>query len=173
MDATLSDIRILKLAEMYERAYEAFVLEMARTYVHDPEARAKLDALAGPSDKHGERIAAEILRLNASLGPVDQAAVERAALRDVLEVERAARAFYLRFVEEVHDPAVAELFRALAREEGGHVRIAEEAIQLNDRKAGRFRIRPEVERELRLMENAEAAGGASPGPSRLKQAAQE
>lgn len=154
MDQTLSDIRILKLAEMYEHAYEAFVLAMAVEHVHDPAIRKKLQAIAGPKDRHGERIADEIKRLNAKLGPTDQVSIERAALQDVLEVERAARAFYLRFVEEIHDPKIAELFRELASEEARHIRIAEDALAMNDRKAGRPHLGNATERMLRLIEDA-------------------
>lgn len=154
MDHALSDIRILKLAEMYERAYEEFVLEMAEKYVHDDAIKKQLHKLAGPIDKHGERIAAAIERLNARLGDVDRASLERAALRDILDVERSARTFYLRYVEEVHDPDVAFLFRALAHEEGEHIRIAEDALALSDKKAGRVHLGEEAERALRLMEGS-------------------
>ena len=151
MDHRLGDIRILKLAEMYERAYEAFVLDLASRYVHDTEVVARLRALAGPADDHGARIAAELQRLNGTLGEVDQAALERAALQDVIAVERAAREFYIRFVEEVRDPRVADLFRHLAREEAAHVAIAEGALALSDRKAGRIKIAPETSRFVRMM----------------------
>lgn len=149
----IGDIRILKLAEMYERAFETFLLEMAKKYVQDPAIRKKLAVLADPKDDHGERIAREIDRLNAELGAPDHASIERAALQDVLEVERAARAFYLRFVEEVRDPKVAELFRQLAREEAGHIRIAEDALALHDRHSGRLQVGDATERMLRLMED--------------------
>lgn len=152
MPDRLSDIRILKLAEMYERAYEGFVLDLATRYVDEPEIQAKLRALAGPSDDHEARIVAELERLNQEIGPLDRAAIERAALQDVLAVERAAREFYLKFVEEVHDRRVAQLFRSLAREEAAHVLIAEDALAINDRKAGRVKLGPEVARFLRMMD---------------------
>lgn len=161
MNEILSDIRILKLAEMYERTYEAFVLEMAAKYVQDAKVKESLAKLAGPSDKHGERISAHLERLNGSLGEVDRASLERAALQDILEVERSARAFYLRFVEEVRDPEVAELFRELAREEGGHIRIAEGALALNGRKTGRSKPDTEAERRLRMLDDAPSWEGTS------------
>lgn len=158
----LSDIRILKLAEMYEHAYEAFILDMATRYVQDPDVKTKLRTLAGPSDDHEARITGELERLNKDLGTVDRAAIERAALQDVIAVERAAREFYLKFVEEVHDPAVAELFRNLAREEAGHVRIAEAALALSDKKAGRPRLGPDTSRLLRMMADNASVDDLSP-----------
>lgn len=159
-ERVLGDVRILKLAEMYERAYEAFVLEMAERYVQDPDVRARLAKLTASTDKHGERIAAEIERLNAQLTDADRLGVERAALQDVIEVERAAREFYLRFLEEVHDKGVADLFRALAREEAAHVRIAEAALGVSDRKAGRPHVGEATERLLRLVEDAPSWEGS-------------
>lgn len=152
MDPTLSDIRILKLAEMYERAYEAFVLEMAQKYVTDMDIRQKLRKLVDPNDGHGERIAAAIERLNQRVRDIDRASVERAALRDVLHVERSARAFYMKFVEEIHDPGVAVLFRTLAREESEHIRAAEDALAISDRKSGRPHHSEDTDRMLRVME---------------------
>lgn len=151
MKDILGDIRILKLAEMYERAYEGFVLEMATRYVRDPQIKKRLEALVSTTDGHGERIAAELARLSALVGEDERESVERAALLDVLEVERSARGFYLRFVEEVHDPLVADLFRDLAREEGAHVRIAEDALAQNDKRSGRPRLSAETQRMLRML----------------------
>ncbi len=153
MNPDLSDIRILKLAQMYERAYEAFVREVATEFVGDDAIKAKLGELSGPLDNHRDRIAAHLDRLNRKMGPVDPHVVERAALRDVLDVERAARAFYLRFVEEIHDPHVARLFRDVAREEAMHVRIVEDALALNDKKLARPHVGPGTERMLRLMDD--------------------
>lgn len=161
MDPQLSDIRILKLAEMYERAYEAFVIEMAQNYVTDLEIRQKLRKLVDPNDGHGERIAAALVRLNARVAPVDRASLERAALRDVLEVERSARAFYLRYVEEIHDTEAAQLFRQLAREEGEHVRIAEDALAISDRKHARPHLGAGAERALRLLDDSPSWEGTS------------
>lgn len=157
MDPTLSDIGILKLAQMYERAYEEFVLEMAKKYVHDEDVKKRLAKLVGPADRHGERIVAEIERLNTSLGDVDRASLERAALRAVLHVERSARAFYMKFVEEIHDPGVAVLFRTLAREEAEHIRAAEDALAISDKKGSRPRLGEDTERLLRLMEHSPSA----------------
>lgn len=157
----LSDIRILKLAEMYERSYEDFVLQMAQRHVFDEAIREKLSGVVDPSEAHGERIAAQLTRLNARLGEIDRVHVERAALQDVLEVERSARSFYLQFVEEIRDPEVADLFRALAREEAHHIRLAEDAIQLHDRKFSRSRLSPEATKLLRIVDEE---GGPAPGP---------
>lgn len=133
----LDDVRLLKLAEMYENAFERFVLDVSQRYVEDEEVRAKLAALVGPTDAHAERIAAQLDRLNREIGPADRAGVERAALLDILDVERAAHDFYLRSLDKVHDSVVADLFRQLAREEGEHIRIAQDALALADRHRGR------------------------------------
>jgi len=136
MKAELNDIRLLKLAEMYEDAFERFVVGMATQCVGDPGIRSMLGQLVG-GDDHGGRIADELGRLNARTTPEARADVERAALLDVCDVERAARDFYLRQSDQVHDPAVARLFRSLAQEEDRHFRIAQQALALADRKRGR------------------------------------
>jgi rubrerythrin len=135
MRGELNDLRLLKLAEMYEEAYERFVLEVAGRIVQDEEVRRPLMTLVAPTDQHHERIVAQIERLNARVGPEGQRSVERAAILDVCEVERAAHDFYVRVADQVHDPEVARLFRALAREEAGHMRIAAGALALAERKA--------------------------------------
>lgn len=161
VDPLLNDIRILKLAEMYERAYEGFVLEMADKYVRDDEVKRRLHRLVAPTDRHGERIGVELQRLNALASEADQTAIERAAIRDVLEVERAARAFYLRFVEDLQDARCADLFRKLAREERAHVRIAEDALALSGKHTGRILIDDEMRRMLRLIEDTPSWEGTS------------
>lgn len=130
MDRDLHDLRLLKLAEMYEEAYEGFVLGVAERMVEDPAIRQKLLALVSPTDRHHERILEQMQRLQARLTPEAQAGMLRAALLDVCDVERSARDFYLKQADQVHDGNVAKLFRQLAREEEGHLRVAEEALRL-------------------------------------------
>lgn len=151
MNPILDDIRILKLAQMYERAYERFVLEMAQRYVRDVDVQRALEQLAKPRDRHAERISRELTRLTSLVGDADRASLERAALLDVLEVERAAREFYVRFVEHAHDPKVATLFRELASEERRHETLAEGALALSDRKAARVQLGSEAEKVLRTL----------------------
>lgn len=122
------DLRILKLAELYEDAYERFVREAALRTVEDPGMRAKLLRLAPLDDPHGARIAAERRRIEARLGPADKPAVLVGTLLDVVEVERAARSFYLSALTQAHDPGLVKLFRELAREEETHVGIAEDVL---------------------------------------------
>lgn len=120
---------------MYERAFERFVLDISQRYVKDASIREKLAPILEGRDDHEGRIGRELVRLNALLGSAaDAASVERAALLDILEVERAARAFYLRALEEVRDGQVIELFRVLAREEAVHAALVEQALALADRK---------------------------------------
>lgn len=149
----LNDLRILKLAEMYELAFERFVLEMATRVIRDEGTRQRLANLAGPKDDHHGLLVAEIKRMNAALQPEDQAALEHAALLDVIEVERAAREFYLSHVDQVRDPAVVALFRRLAREEARHVEIAEDALAASDAHAGRQRL--DVGSQFRLLTSEE------------------
>lgn len=139
MRPNVDDLRHLKLAELYEMAYERFILEVALRTVTDERIRRSLLTLAPAGESHHGRIAAEIARLNASLSPEEAEEVTRAALLDVLEVERAARDMYLRLADRVHDPAIVKLFRALAKEEEGHVRLAEDLVTLADpaRSAGK------------------------------------
>lgn len=136
MRAELHDLRLLKLAAMYEEAYERFVVEVADRVVEDPALRARLSRLVDPRDRHAERIAAATRRLERTLGPADRAGAVRAALMDVCDVERAARDFYRGMADRVHDGEVAGLFRALAGEEDAHLRIAEGVLRDAERQAG-------------------------------------
>jgi rubrerythrin len=137
MRPELEDIRLLKLAEMYEEAYERFVVELATHFLRDPALRERILQVASPEDQHHERIVAQLDRLNGALAEEDRAGMVRAALLDVRDVERAARDFYLAHVDRVHDPEVARLFRQLAAEEGRHLRIAEETLRIAERAAPR------------------------------------
>lgn len=156
MKAQLNDIRLLKLAEMYEAAYEQFILEMATRYIEDPALRERLLQAASPEDRHAERIAAELERLNAAVGPQDRADIARAALLDVRDVERAARDFYLRHADEVHDRGVARLFRDLAREEDRHLQLAEELVRAVEHRSALRGARPGTVDPLRLLRAADA-----------------
>ncbi|MHB8605863.1 MAG: ferritin family protein [Thermoplasmatota archaeon] len=143
MKREINDLRILKLAEMYEIAYERFVLDVALGIVPEGRVRSRLLTLAGPSDGHHERIVNEMKRLNAGLTAAEQAEIVAAAVLDVVEVERAAHDFYSRFAEQLHDPEIARLFRDLANEESGHVAIAERAL-------GELAERSDVQRALHV-----------------------
>ena len=151
MRPELNDLRVLKLAEMYEMAFERFVFEVAERIVQDEEVRAALRRLVSPEDRHHERLVEHMVRLNAALTPADQAAVEIAALEDVLEVEAAARDFYRRQADQLHDPRVVKLFRELAAEEERHVRLAREALRLAESRAGRMGFTALAREEMRRV----------------------
>lgn len=155
MRTELNDIRLLKLAEMYEAAYEHFIVELAERVVKDDEIRRGVMKLVAPTDMHGERIAAQLVRLNESVSEEDHEGILHAALLDVRDVERAARDFYLGHADQVHDPEVAKLFRNLAHEEGEHLRIAEGLLQLHQRKTGRA-FAPDEFAGFRLLTSADA-----------------
>lgn len=137
MKSALNDLRILKLAEMYENAYERFVFEVAERIVKDDDVRASLMRLVTPTDAHHGRIIEHMTRLNEQLTPADLAAVELAALEDVVEVEQAAREFYLQHADQLHDVSTVKLFRELAHEEEQHVKLAREALRVAEEKAAK------------------------------------
>lgn len=124
-DDVASDLRFLTLAELYEDAYERFVRDVALRVVEDEATRAHLLRLAAPDQTHAARILAERQRIEATLGPGSKSMIIMGALLDVVDVERAARNFYLSALGELHDPKLAALFRELAHEEGEHTEIAE------------------------------------------------
>jgi rubrerythrin len=172
MRALLNDIRLLKLAELYERAYEEFVLEVAERIVDDEPTRAKLMHLVDPRDHHAERIAAHLARLNGAVSPDEHGDVLRAALMDVCDTERSARRFYLEHADKVHDPQVARLFRELAEEEGRHARLADEALSALERRLGTHASKARVE-ALRLGDELGESlpsweGSADLGTTRLE-----
>lgn len=126
----LNDLRLLKLAELYEVAYERFILQVARRVVGDARVRAKLDLLTSPTDDHHERIVKEQERILGRLSPRDHAGIVLAALRNVQALEEHACDLYDSAADEAHDPRVRTLFRTLAREEAIHAAIAREALEL-------------------------------------------
>lgn len=127
MDAQLEDLRILRLAAMYEEAFESFVARMMERHLDGP-TKARLAPLQPDRDQHAERIRALLARIERALPPDAEPALQRAILVDVVEVERAAREFYFNHLEDVHDPQLVRLFHELAAEEGKHGRIAEDAL---------------------------------------------
>lgn len=129
MEGLASDLRLLKLAALYEEAYERFVHDVAMRTVEDEDLRARLLALTPPDDAHAERILVERRRIEAVLAREDRSAILLGALLDVVDVEREARSFYLSSLPQVRDPRVARLFRDLAREEDAHVGIAEGVLR--------------------------------------------
>ncbi|MHB8587048.1 MAG: hypothetical protein ACYDDF_14560 [Thermoplasmatota archaeon] len=124
----VDDLRILRLAAMYEHAFEHFVQDFAAKQV-DPVLRAQLETLAPEIDQHEARIEAAIGGILHRLPGDARDAVVRGGLLDVLEVEQAAKDFYVRRLDRLHDPDIVDLFRSLAREEAKHVKIAEDALR--------------------------------------------
>lgn len=131
MKASLDDLRILRLAQLYERAYESFVREIASTIV-EPRTREKLRELVPETDDHDAILGKRIAAILAGLEADDRRRAERAALLAVVEVERAAREFYVANLDSLHDPALVDLFGRLATEEARHVRIAQAAVDLHE-----------------------------------------
>jgi rubrerythrin len=142
----VSDLRHLKLAELYELAFERFVRDLALRTVRDPNVRAQIMRLVPDDDPHAGRIQAEIRRLNASVREEDMAQVERAALLDIVDVERSARQVYLDLVDKAHDPAIVKLFKELAHEEAEHTRIAERILTDHDLRHERVTSMPPTQR---------------------------
>jgi hypothetical protein len=130
MRGDLHDLRLLKMAQWQEEAHEGFLVGMTDRYVRDPEVRGKVLALAGPVARHHRRLAEEAGRIAGRLTEEEQAGLARAALLDVRDVEQERREFYLRHADDLRDPALARLFRDLARAEGRHVQVAEEALAM-------------------------------------------
>ena len=155
MKPDVHDLRILRLAQLYEEAYETFVREVARELVTDEALRRRLERLAPPDDEHGARIAELLGRIRDRLGPDDALAAERAAIQDVLDVERAAREFYLRHVDDLHDPEAVALFRDLAREESEHVRVAEQVLDAHDARMRRAGFEPRLRRIHDVLDMAD------------------
>lgn len=158
MKTDVQDLRILRLAQLYEDAYEAFVRHVAREVVTDEALRRRLERLAPPDDAHAARIRELLSRAAARLGPEDAPAIERAAILDVVDVERAAREFHLRNVDELHDPDAVALFRLLAREEAERVRAAEEALDAHEARMRRAGVEPRLRRLRDVLRD--------PGPPR-------
>jgi len=127
MDPRLADLRILRLAQMYEHAFETFVATASARYLDGP-TRERLAPLQPERDQHEARVKALIERIESDVSRDMDGALARSVLLDVVEIERAAREFYLNHLDRVHDPDVARLFHKLAAEESRHVEIAEMAL---------------------------------------------
>lgn len=126
MKTQLNDIRILRLAQMYEIAYEGFLRDVADRVVDDVEVRLQLEALNAPD--HAGRIEDHLERLRRGLEDSDREGLQRAALLDVRDIERAAQRFFQLYADRVHDPQVVALFREIAAEDRGHVRDVEDIL---------------------------------------------
>lgn len=164
MNPDVQDLRILRLALLYEEAYEPFVRRVAQDLVSDPAVRRRLERLAPPGEAHAGRVRDLLEEVSARLKPGDALAAGRAALQDVVEVERAAREFYLRHLEELHDPSVVALFREMVREEGEHVREAERALEAHDARVRRAGLGPRLRRIHDALDapGVPLRGGAGP-----------
>lgn len=128
MKPAVSDLRYLKVAELYERACSRFVRELASQASQDARIQTALSSLAPDLNERAERVATEIARLSAPLRPEDAHETIRAVLLGVIDLERAARRFYILTIDRVHDPSVLQLFRSLASQIDEHEKITERII---------------------------------------------
>jgi hypothetical protein len=124
----LHDLRLLYLAHEVEHAFEGLEKALER---HLPAGRVR--ELLEPLFKGGpghSRLETELDRLNRAVESRRADVEPEQLLLALADCERMAQDFYARHAAALSDPALAELFRGLAKEEGRHLRAVEEALAL-------------------------------------------
>ncbi len=115
------------MAKSLEDLFEGLEKAFAR---HLPEGAVKesLDPIFSEGAGHKRlRAAYDELNRRLSAGPP---APHTQLLECILACEQAAQRFYAEGAGQMHDPALATLFRALAAEEGQHIGYVQEALRL-------------------------------------------
>ncbi len=146
--AGLNDLRILKLAQMHEQAFSRFVGEVATPQIQDESLRDHLAHIAPPTDRTHARLAAEAERLSSSVGANHHANRERALLLDILELAEAEREFYVRHMDELHDPRAVRLFRELVHVQEERVQQARRLLRAADARSSERKRRVGAESTL-------------------------
>lgn len=156
------DLRILRLAKLYEDAYHAFIRDALREQA-DPGTREKLAALLPPQNKHVDELERQEARLRSQLRDADAPQLAAGVLADIVDVERATREFYFQNADRIHDPALAQLFRELARDGTRQGEIAEAALDDYRRKKGISRAKASSNgQDVALWEGTGDLGPFSP-----------
>jgi hypothetical protein len=126
--AQLHDLRLLYLAHEVEHVFEGLEKALHR-HLPTGHVREALEPLFQGGPDHG-RLERELDRLN-RLVESQRSEVEPLELLQALaDCERMAQDFYTRHAKDLSDPALADLFRGLAKEEAGHLRAVEQALAL-------------------------------------------
>ena len=126
MYRTLSDLRLVEMAEYLEDTFERYE-ESLRDMIPEVPVRAALAPLfeGGPSHAALKRFHQELTdRANALTEPGDTQDV----LQVLLECERVAHQFYLSQLDRLGDPKLVRLFENLANEERGHIGAIQNAL---------------------------------------------
>lgn len=124
----LQDLRFLHMATQLEAMFEG--LERAfEKHIPDGAVRTALRPIFEDGPGHARlKKAYQDLNQDVARHSQDVDAVE--LLEAILACERSAQEFYSRNRALLSDPALQQLFAALAQEESGHIRCVEEALRL-------------------------------------------
>jgi hypothetical protein len=127
MTSALQDLRFLHMAKNLEDMFEGLEKAFVR---HLPEGAVKeaLRPIFDEGDGH-RRLRAAYDELNHRLSASPPAAPGQ-LLECILACEQAAQRFYLDAAGHMQDPALAALFRTLAKEEGHHIGSVQDALRL-------------------------------------------
>ncbi len=128
MHEKLKDLRLLYLAHQLEESFEGLERAFERRLPPGP-IRESLRPLFAGGPGHA--------RLASALASLDAFVKEREAtlstvdlLEALLDCELMAQAFYAGRTDDLSDPALQELFRQLADEEGRHVQAVRNAMAI-------------------------------------------
>lgn len=124
----LTDLQWLYLAHHLEETFEGLEKAYER-HLLDPTVRTMLEPLFAGGPGH-RQLEGALARLNEALERDRASLTQRELLGAIAHCERLARDFYQRRADDLSDPALAELFRSLARDEERHLKAAEAALAL-------------------------------------------
>lgn len=126
--AQLHDLRLLYLAHEVESVFEGLEKALHR-HLPAGHVRDLLEPLFRGGPGH-QRLEKELDRLNRLVEARKGEVGAEELLLALAGCERMAQDFYARHAADLHDPALAGLFRDLAAEEAKHLRAAEEALRM-------------------------------------------
>lgn len=128
MYRTLSDLRILKMAQYLEDMFEAYE-EALRDSIAEVPVRARLAILFQDSPAHTS-LKSELARLAQEAQRVEGHADSADVLQAMHDCELSAHEFHLRQLDRVSDPRLVALFKRLASEELQHAQAVTGAMNV-------------------------------------------
>lgn len=128
MRAPLQDLRFLHMAKDLEEMFEGLERAFER-HIPPGAVRNALDPIFRDGPFHA-RLKEAYGQLNAKVAAASADVTPEHLLEAILACERSAQKFYLDNAPRLSDPALAQVFLGLAKEEGMHIRVVEEALRL-------------------------------------------
>ena len=128
MRAPLRDLRFLHMAKNLEEMFEGLEKAFER-HIPPGAVREALRPIFTDGPFHS-KLKDAYVQLNSKVAAASQDVTPVILLEAILACERNAQKFYMDNAPQLSDPALAQIFLGLAKEEGMHIRVVEEALRL-------------------------------------------